>query len=164
MRDQERDVEAAGEETGVQTQVARIAQRDAHLLAKRQMRHRRQARGGACACSVERRSGSTSGIVSSAANAVANIALAQPAAPMMSCTSGANTNCPIEPPALMKPGRERALLGRQTLRGDADQDRETARRGAGRRQHTHGEQQPELDVMNGVSARTERQHDRAGRR
>ena len=49
------------------------------------------------------RSGSASGIASNEATASVYIALAQPANAITACTSGANTNCPSEPPALMKP-------------------------------------------------------------
>jgi hypothetical protein len=50
-----------------------------------------------------RRSGQASGIVSKVAAAMVSIAHTQPALAMMACISGANTNWPKEPPALMKP-------------------------------------------------------------
>ncbi len=58
--------------------------------------------------------------------------------------------------------RERALLGRQTLRGDADQDRETSRCSTRRRQHTHRQQQSDARRRERRQHATEREHDRAG--
>ena len=58
----------------------------------------------ACAVAgVRRRSGHASGSVISAEAAKVHIAAAHPAALITACTSGANTNCPNEPPALMTP-------------------------------------------------------------
>ena len=46
---------------------------------------------------------SASGMVSKVVAAMVSMAITQPALAMMACISGANTNWPKEPPALMKP-------------------------------------------------------------
>src|SRR5690606_16051929 len=58
-----------------------------------------------------RLSGHASGKVSSEAAASPNMATPQPAALIASCTSGANTNCPSEPPALMSPAANERFSG-----------------------------------------------------
>ena len=60
------------------------------------------------------RSGQANGIVSNVVAAIVSIAATHPAAPIMSCINGANTNWPNEPPALMKPAaKERFATGRR---------------------------------------------------
>ena len=58
-----------------------------------------------------RRKGHASGIASNEATASVYIADAHPAAAMTNCTMGANTNCPSEPPALMKPAANDRFSG-----------------------------------------------------
>lgn len=86
-------------------------------IAQRQLQLRTQAdlpaTAPVCAPVADgtRRSGQASGRVSSDTSASPVIAFAQPAAPIVSWTSGANTNWPSEPPALIRPAANERRSG-----------------------------------------------------
>ena len=82
-----------------------------------------------------------SGMVASAATAMAIIALTQPNALISAWLSGANTNWPKLPPALMKPAAKARFSAGSASGGGADQDGEAAGPGAGRCQHPKRQEQ-----------------------
>jgi hypothetical protein len=90
-------------------------------------------------CSALWRSGQASGIVSRVTAARPNSAVTQPKPAISHCDSGAKTNCPKEPPALMKPdakarrsaGRRAATAPSSTEKLPAPAPRPPARRGTG---------------------------------
>ena len=101
---QKGDVEAAGKETGVQAPVAAVGKGDAQLVPMPP----RSPPPPPSGCSALWRSGQETGIVSRVTAARPNSAVASPKPAISHWDSGAKTNCPKEPPALMKPDAKAA--------------------------------------------------------
>ena len=104
-------------------------------------------------------------MVTSAEAASVNMAAPQPQALMTSCVTGANTNCPSEPPALMVPAAIERCDALRCRERPADEDREAAGPGTGGAEHAEREQQPHLGSgecrereARGQQQRAEREH------
>ena len=162
MRHQEGDMKAAGEKAEMQPPIAALGGGFAELLAQAQSSVR--GRGWCRARSNCRRaaaSGKASGRVSSVAPATPIIAPTQPTPRIAACTTGAKTNCPSEPPALMIPAAQRAPLAGHALHHRADQDRQAAGAGAERADDAERRDQRPFRMNERRHRGAERQHDPA---
>ena len=156
MRHEKRDMESAGEEAGVQQEIAAVAHRVAYGVATAADRVAAPWCTGAGGLTTR-----TRGRAPSVITASDHIAPIHPSTWISACEIGAKTNCPNDPPALMMPAALPRLSAGEALRCCADQHREAAGARADRRQQAERYDEAEARGHEGRQRRADRQHDEA---